>query len=930
MRENRLPVSVLVADDSDVVRERLVALLNDVPGVSVVGEAVNVSGTMESVRRLRPAVVVLDLSMPGGSGLDVLRGMGEEQLRSRVIVLTNYTFPEYEQEAIRHGAFAFLNKSTQFMKVADLVRGLAEQEQAGSAADGKPGGTGRQSKPANTLSAGGDELPPARPLLPPGRDISPAASTWGPPEAGPGGLLLGVEPVHHEQPAPEYADCGAGPRLADKGANGSSRNAAGWMSDDARVSELIRLQRVLRGINQLVVRERDPRRLLTEACNLLVQTRGYPLVWIGLTEPDSRRVVPVARAGRGADYLDEVTVTWDDESSAGQGPTGSAVRSRRPWVSQDTAADPGFGPGRAAALARGLAAVAAVPLVQGARTLGVVTVYAERAHSFREVELDMLNEVAGDLALGLQAAEQEQERLQTIDRLRLVSSALESAANAIAITDREGAVSWVNPAFSQLTGYSLAEIQGCKLSRLKSGAQDAAFYRNLWETILAGRVWHSEMINRRKDGSFYTEDNTITPVRDERGEITHFTSIKQDITARKQLEEQLRQSHKLEGIGQLAGGVAHDFNNLLMVIRGNAELLAEDSDTMSPLAREFLGQISSAAESAANLTRQLLLFGRKQAMQSRAVGLNDLIVNLSKMLRRVVSEDIKLDCACGNPKPFVQGDPGMIEQVVLNLVVNARDAMPRGGRLQISTQVVRLAADDIRTRPEAREGDFVCLAVRDTGAGIPPEVLPHIFEPFFTTKEAGKGTGLGLPSVYGIAKQHKGWVEVSSQVGMGTTFNVFLPIIPAATIKPSSLLGAAGPRGGTETILLVEDQLPVRLVTRRVLESYGYRVHEAASAREAMKIWRQYAGEVALLLTDMVMPGSVTGWELSEQLRAQKPALKVVFMSGYSADVVGGNAEFMRQYQSCFLQKPCATAEMVQTVRNCLDGKVGAGRHAAT
>ena len=692
------------------------------------------------------------------------------------------------------------------------------------------------------------------------------------------------------------------------------------MADEAGVSELICLLRVLRGISQLIVRERNLQRLLAEACNILVQTGGYALVWIGLTEPDSRRVVPVARAGRGADYLDGVTVTWD-ESPAGQGPTGNAVRSRRPWVSQDTVADPCFGPGREAALALGLASVAAVPLVQGARTLGVVTVYSERPNSFREVELDLLREVAADLALGLQAAEQEQERLQTIDRLRLVSSALESAANAIAITDREGAVSWVNPAFSQLTGYSLAEIQGCKLSRLKSGAQDAAFYRNLWETILAGRVWHSEMINRRKDGSFYTEDNTITPVRDERGEITHFTSIKQDITARKQLEEQLRQSHKLEGIGQLAGGVAHDFNNLLMVIRGNAELLAEDSDTMSPLAREFLGQISSAAESAANLTRQLLLFGRKQAMQSRAVGLNDLIVNLSKMLRRVVSEDIKLDCACGNPKPFVQGDPGMIEQVVLNLVVNARDAMPQGGRLQISTQVVRLEVGDIRIRPEARVGDFVCLAVRDTGAGIPPGILPRIFEPFFTTKEAGKGTGLGLPSVYGIAKQHQGWVEVTSLVGTGTTFEVFLPLIPAATSDPASLPGAAGPHGGTETILLVEDQLPVRLMTRRVLESYGYQVHEAASAREAMKIWRQHAGEVALLLTDMVMPGGMTGWELSEQLRAQKQNLKVVFMSGYSADVVGGNAEFMRQCQSFFLQKPCANADLAQTVRNCLDGK---------
>jgi CheY-like chemotaxis protein len=377
----------------------------------------------------------------------------------------------------------------------------------------------------------------------------------------------------------------------------------------------------------------------------------------------------------------------------------------------------------------------------------------------------------------------------------------------------------------------------------------------------------------------------------------------------------------MEAIGQLAGGVAHDFNNLLAVIRGNADLLLMDSDTLTPVATECLQHVVGASESAANLTRQLLIFSRKEMMQLQPLALNAVVMNLTKMLKRTIPEDIRLAYSYAEPAPFVPADAGMMEQVLLNLVVNARDALPRGGQVRIATESVTLDEGATRGRPEARAGDFVCLSVSDTGTGIAPENLPRIFEPFFTTKEQGKGTGLGLATVYGIVKQHQGWVEVSSQVGTGTTFKVFLPAIaPPATTAAAQPTGAAL-CGGTETILLVEDDLTVRMTTRRVLETHGYKVLEAGCGREALDIWKVKGGDIALLLTDMVMPEGLTGRDLADLLREQRAGLKVVFVSGYSADIVGKETAFFRRTKSTFLHKPYKMTTLVQTVRQCLDEK---------
>jgi len=407
-----------------------------------------------------------------------------------------------------------------------------------------------------------------------------------------------------------------------------------------------------------------------------------------------------------------------------------------------------------------------------------------------------------------------------------------------------------------------------------------------------------------RDGTFY-------------GRIWTF----RDVTEQRRLEAQLRQAQKMEAIGQLAGGVAHDFNNMLAVIRGNADLLLMDEDQLSAGTSQGLKQVVGASERAANLTRQLLMFSRKQLMQPQVLALDDLVRNLLKMLQRVIREDIRLECVCQKESCLVEADAGMIEQVLLNLVVNARDAMPHGGQVRIATEKVALNEGAVRARPEARAGEFVCLSVSDNGTGIAPELLPRIYEPFFTTKEPGKGTGLGLATVYGIVNQHHGWIEVSSQVGMGTTFQVFLPAIPPSAAAQAARLAVSEPSRGTETILLVEDDLSVRLVTRRALESYGYKVCEASCGREALEVWGRRAGEIALLLSDIVMPEGLTGRDLAERLRTEKPGLRVILMSGYSAEVLGKGTEFLRRTRTYFLQKPCATSVMLQTVRQCLDEK---------
>ena len=392
--------------------------------------------------------------------------------------------------------------------------------------------------------------------------------------------------------------------------------------------------------------------------------------------------------------------------------------------------------------------------------------------------------------------------------------------------------------------------------------------------------------------------------------------LRVEMAERARTEDVLRQSQKMEALGQLAGGIAHDFNNLLTVIRGYVECLnLEVAENPAMLAG--LHEIDIAAERAAKLTAQMLMFSRKRRLQPLALNLNELITNFTTMLYRVLGENIAVELQCDTTPLIIQADPVMIEMVLLNLGVNSRDAMPAGGRLLIRVEEIVITAADISQHPHARPGTFACIRVTDTGCGIAPDALAHIFEPFYTTKEVGKGTGLGLATVYGVVKQHEGWIEVASRPGHGTTFEIFLPggIKISTPEIPPSLKPTA--MTGTETILLVEDEAVVRRLGKTILERHGYHVYDAGSGEEALAIWATHAPEIALLFTDVILPGKLTGRDLAKQLHTEKNSLKIIYTTGYSRDAIGSDVELIDGLN--FLPKPYPSNKLIQTARRCLD-----------
>jgi len=419
----------------------------------------------------------------------------------------------------------------------------------------------------------------------------------------------------------------------------------------------------------------------------------------------------------------------------------------------------------------------------------------------------------------------------------------------------------------------------------------------------------------KSDGTVVTFEDTSSFV-ELRGKPSLLLGLFRDVTVQKRLEEQLRQSQKMDAIGQLAGGVAHDFNNILTIIHGHASLLLAGSTLTGSSARSAQ-QIGQAAERAAGLTRQLLTFSRRQVMQPRRLDMNEVVSNMTKMLSRILGEDISLQLNYFPQPALIEADAGMMEQVLLNLAVNSRDAMPKGGQLSIRISVVEVDGRHVIQHPEAHPGPFVCLDATDTGCGIAAENLRRIFEPFFTTKEVGKGTGLGLATVYGIVKQHQGWIEVESEIGQGTGFRVFIPCSGLKAETPDEQPAQKAPRGGTETILVVEDEAPVRELVCNLLAGHGYNILQAESGLKALEVWRECKDRIDLLLTDLVMPDRVNGRELAEKLWVERPKLKVIFTSGYSADVVG--KDFVLRGGLNYLQKPYHPHKLALVVRDCLD-----------
>ncbi len=499
----------------------------------------------------------------------------------------------------------------------------------------------------------------------------------------------------------------------------------------------------------------------------------------------------------------------------------------------------------------------------------------------------------------------------------LFHSVWENSVDGMRLTDEHGLIVAVNQAFCKLVGMAREELEGQLLTAIYSDSDKPASVVDNYRQRFKNRVIEKQIERRltlRGGNTVVLEDtNSFVELR---GQPPLLLSLFRDVTSQKRLEDQLRQSQKMEAIGQLAGGVAHDFNNILTVIHGHASLLSAGGNLV-PTAARSAQQIAQAADRAAGLTRQLLTFSRRQVMQPRRLDMNEIVGNMTKMLGRILGEDIALHLNYHSHPALIQADSSMMEQVLLNLAVNSRDAMPKGGQLAVKISVEDINSGHLAHHPESRSGRFVSVTTSDTGCGIPPEILRRIFEPFFTTKEIGKGTGLGLATVYGIVKQHQGWIEVESKVGKGTTFKVFLPCSNEPSETSLEQPAERTVRGGNETILIVEDEAPVRELVCNLLAGHGYRILQAESGVNALQVWRESKAEVDLLLTDLVMPDRMNGRELAEKLWNDRPELKVIFTSGYSADVVG--KDFVLRGGLNYLQKPYHPQKLALAVRDCLD-----------
>ena len=836
-------------------------------------------------------------------------------------------------------------------------------------------------------------------------------------------------------------------------------------------TELRRLNRALRALsacNQALAQAGSEPALLSDICDIIVRMGAYRFTWIGYAQNDEKKtVLPVAYAGHEDGYLDQIDVRWSSDDAAGCGPAGTAIRENRICVVLDTERDPLFAPWRATALERGYAAVIALPLRAADRAFGVLMIYSDLLGSFERSEMELLTEMANNLAFGITAIRSQEEGKRVTVALREAEARYRQlveevpAISYVAEAGVEGRFLYLSPQVQKILGYHPEDCMSDPWfwwNHLNPQDHPVAQQENTWEE---GRPFRVEYRMRRQDGRevwirdeamIYRDLKThkrlirglllditeqklandalreseeryrafveqssegifrmeydppvpcslpvpeqirlghergyVAECNDAMAKIFGFPSAKEligkalteflvlqhpvtqqfmerfiqsgyritdqeshevdadgqrkilrntmigivadkcwtrtwgisrDVTERMHLEEQLRNAQQLEAIGRLAGGVAHDFNNILGIIMGHGELLLADG--VDDRTRNGLEQMRRAALRAASLTQQLLAFSRKQVLQPRVLNLNEAVADVQKMLARVIGEDIELVSTLHPSLMSVKVDPGQVEQMLMNLAINARDAMPQGGKLTMETANVTIAPDEARDL-DLVPGSYVMLKVTDTGQGMDSSTVPHIFEPFFTTKPIGKGTGLGLATVYGIVKQSGGSIQVESEPARGSTFRVFLPSVAEGnSSREEERTPEKRSAGGTETILIAEDEPDLRELTRIFLESYGYKVLTAASAESAIQTAKNFFDPIHLLLTDVIMPG-MSGSQLAEKIQLSRPETRIVYMTGYTDDMVGQHKVLEPGVQ--LLQKPFTKAELASKVRATLDAE---------
>ena len=707
------------------------------------------------------------------------------------------------------------------------------------------------------------------------------------------------------------------PQDADVAAPGDKPSAG--VADRKREADLIRVNRTLQTITsccRLLMQAESESEMLNLVCRIIVVNGGYRMAWVGLAENDAARTVrPVAHSGFEDGYVQGSAISWA-EGPQGSGPTGTAIRKGHAVVCRDILLDPNFAPWRDGAIERGYLSSVAVPIQSKGATLGAVSIYAAERDAFPMAEVKLLQELAHDLGFGITALRAREDSLRAIEALRnkeaLFNKLISTIPDRIYFKDRQSRFVQIND--------SMARRFGLKHPSEAVGKTDFDMFteqhaRQAYDDEQAIMSTGEPLISRDEketwaDGRTTWASTTKVPLRDSEGRINGLVGISRDVTERKKLEGQFLQSQKMEAFGQLAGGVAHDFNNILAAMLLQVSFIKLSTSLPDSVAAQ-MDELEQLTVRAAGVTRQLLMFSRRQDMEMKALDLNAAIEGTCSLLKRLIGEHVVLELKTSGEPLCIEADPGMVEQVVMNLCLNARDAMPDGGRLSIETLVEGGGA----------EAEHACLVVRDTGCGMDPATQARIFEPFFTTKPVGKGTGLGLATVYGILEQHRGWVDVESAPGRGSTFRAYFPLVRLAP-QASTGKDASALQGGSESVLLVEDDERVRLALAGCLRRAGYRVVEAANGPEAVRAWAERKQEFDVLLTDFLMPGGINGAQLAERLLREQASLRVIVISGYAALPDGAAIPWPKE--TVRLAKPFEMRTLLETVRRSLDARLGA------
>ena len=690
------------------------------------------------------------------------------------------------------------------------------------------------------------------------------------------------------------------------------------LENAAALKNLNRIYAVLSNINQAIVRVRDPQELFRESCRIAVEDGDFLMAWVSQVDQKTGILSPAATAGRDDGYVEQLCITLDD-ADRGKGPTAEAIRTVAYSVCNDIEHDPRMSPWRIEALKRGYRSSAAFPLIVFDEVVGAISFYAEAIQFFNADEVQLLDELARDISFAIEFSEQEKARHKTETALRESQQLFATVANTspalIWMSGLDKGCTWFNKPWLAFTGRALAEELGNGWSEGVYPGDLAGCLHIYTEAFEARKPFAMEYRLRRHDGEYRWLLDQGQPRHDANGAFAGYIGSCLDITEHRNLENQMRHAVKMESIGTLAGGVAHDFNNILMAIIGYGQLALISMGQEDPQ-RLNIEHMLEGADRAARLTKDLLLFSRKQISERKPIDLAETVKTVEKFIVRVIGEDIACETRIPDQPITVLADSHQLEQVLMNLATNARDAMPNGGTFSITLEQTILDPEFTATHGFGRSGPYALLTVADTGYGMNEETRSRIFEPFFTTKEVGKGTGLGLAVVYGIIKQHEGYINIYSEPDRGTAFRIYLPLVVAKAQEERPKTEEKPPTPGTETILIAEDDSSLRSLAKKTLTKFGYTVIEAVDGEDAVQKFKENQDSIQMLLFDIIMP-KMSGHEAFTAISNIRPGIKTIFMSGYAPDMIREKAALGEGVP--LLAKPLSPTELLQKVRETLD-----------